>query len=177
MFQIGSPKFLASVIVAVTMATLSPISLEVAAQVRKDRKQANSSSPVVVMQLAEPSGLTQGRKFMKLGQPKKAEQYYLQATKQTDNNRFLSFSYNGICAARIDLQRFRKALEACNKAIELSPNRWQAYNNKGNAYYHMGRLRFAIEAYEKGREIRPGSWELKKNLKLAQDRLEALTGG
>jgi tetratricopeptide (TPR) repeat protein len=53
------------------------------------------------------------------------------------------------------LGKFKKAIEAYEKAIEINPYYGTAYYNMGIAYTGLGKFKKAIEAYEKAIEINP----------------------
>jgi tetratricopeptide (TPR) repeat protein len=53
------------------------------------------------------------------------------------------------------LSRFKEAVEVCKKAIEIEPDKNEAYNNMGFAYAGLDKFEEAIEAYEKAIEISP----------------------
>ncbi|MEY4505395.1 MAG: hypothetical protein RL154_1696, partial [Pseudomonadota bacterium] len=44
--------------------------------------------------------------------------------------------------------QYEKALEAYNKAIELSPSDWIIYAAKGDVLYKLGKYELALELYK-----------------------------
>ncbi|VVM23157.1 hypothetical protein BSPWISOXPB_5416 [uncultured Gammaproteobacteria bacterium] len=53
------------------------------------------------------------------------------------------------------LNEFDKALEAYEKAIEIKPDKDEAYYGIGVAYASSNKFKEAIEAYEKAIKIKP----------------------
>ena len=49
----------------------------------------------------------------------------------------------------------KNAIKHYTEAIKLKPDFTEAYNNRGNAYYHIGDYNRAIEDYDKAIEIQP----------------------
>ena len=58
---------------------------------------------------------------------------------------------------------YEKSIKHYTKAIELKQDFPEAYNNRGNAYYHIGDYNRAIEDYDKAIEIQPDLAELYYN--------------
>lgn len=52
-------------------------------------------------------------------------------------------------------QHWSKALEYCNKAIELNPNAGDQYHNRGTVYFNTGFLEEALDDFYKELEISP----------------------
>jgi len=51
--------------------------------------------------------------------------------------------------------RYKEAIEAYTRAIELNPKYEEAYNNRGGAYPHLGEYRQAIRDFNKAIELKP----------------------
>jgi superkiller protein 3 len=51
--------------------------------------------------------------------------------------------------------KFKEAIKAYEKVIEIEPNNNWAHYNMGLAYYGLGKFKKAIEAYEKAIDIKP----------------------
>lgn len=146
----------------------------------KDRKStySQSSSSKQILYLQAPDALNAGRKHLKKGNPQLAIAAFDRViADKNSKSRYIASAYNGRCAALIRLRRYKEALESCNRSIEIAPNRWEGYNNKGTAYFHLGHLRFAIDAFQAGRELAPKNRVLSQNIKLVRTHLESLTGG
>jgi Flp pilus assembly protein TadD len=52
------------------------------------------------------------------------------------------------------------AIVHCTSALELNENNWQAYNNRGYAYYKLGDLEAARRDVGRGLKLRPNAREL-----------------
>ena len=63
--------------------------------------------------------------------------------------------YLGI--ALLNNDRYQDAIKFLNKAIELNPNNFVAYNNRGNAKDELGKHEEAIKDYDKAIELDPDS--------------------
>ncbi|CAC9636774.1 hypothetical protein [uncultured Gammaproteobacteria bacterium] len=59
----------------------------------------------------------------------------------------------GLAYAR--LNKFKKAIEAYKKAIEIKPDDGEAYYNMGLAYTGLGKFKEALEAYKKAIDLNP----------------------
>jgi len=55
----------------------------------------------------------------------------------------------------IELGRYERAIEYCDKAIELSPRDFEAYNNRGVAYANLGQPERAIKDYSEAVKLNP----------------------
>ncbi len=83
----------------------------------------------------------------------------------------LTFSYNTLCAedwfeqglSDLESQQNKKAIEEFSKALKADPNRPEAYNNRGIAWYSLGKYDRALDDYNKALEINPRSAEILSN--------------
>ena len=66
-----------------------------------------------------------------------------------------------LCAAETVNGLHRDAIASCSKAIALYPGRWQALNNRGNAYYLMGNNAAAISDYRAAMATNPPSEDVR----------------
>jgi superkiller protein 3 len=57
--------------------------------------------------------------------------------------------------ALLNLERYEEALQASEKALELSPNHSGAWCLKGIAFDKLGRYEEALQAYDKALELYP----------------------
>ena len=62
-------------------------------------------------------------------------------------------AWNGLGATLNDLARYREAIAAFEKALEIDPKYHFAWNGLGNALKDLGRYREAIAAYDKALEF------------------------
>jgi tetratricopeptide (TPR) repeat protein len=63
-----------------------------------------------------------------------------------------------------ELKNYPKAIEAYQKAIEIKPDKHEAWNNLGNAYNDLKNYQKAIEAYQKAIEIKTHNYSAWNNL-------------
>lgn len=78
----------------------------------------------------------------------------------------------GVC--RRMLKKYDAAVLAFNKAISLSPNDPDIYNNLGPVLQEQGKLQEAIECYQRAITLKPGFAEAHNNLGNAMRELEKL---
>jgi tetratricopeptide (TPR) repeat protein len=74
--------------------------------------------------------------------------------------------YNNLCIGLTGLRRYDDALEACNKALELSPRSWVFYNNRANIYFYRGQYDHALAEYYKAMTFASGTSVLMRNINL-----------
>ena len=55
----------------------------------------------------------------------------------------------------MNLNKYQSALENFNKTIEINPNFFEAYNNKGNVLTRLNKPNDAIENYNKAINLKP----------------------
>ena len=53
------------------------------------------------------------------------------------------------------MEKFNKAIECFDKAIQINPSYAEAYNNKGNALKENGEYVLALESYENQLNLNP----------------------
>lgn len=70
------------------------------------------------------------------------------------------------------LKKYNKTIGYYQKAIEVTPNKYEIWNNLGAAYSILKEYEKAIDAYKKAIEIRPDSHETWYNLGLVYSNLE-----
>ncbi len=71
--------------------------------------------------------------------------------------------------------RFKEAIAASRKALEMRPSYAEAWNNLGAAYNAIGDYEKGVSACQKALEIRPDFVLARNNLAFAQERLKALS--
>ncbi|MBT76852.1 MAG: tetratricopeptide repeat protein [Gammaproteobacteria bacterium] len=86
----------------------------------------------------------------------------------TPRQRAIAFS--NVCAGYIGLRQFAKALETCDKALDLNDRNWRIYNNRALALLNAGRIVAAREDIKKGFALNPGSSTLAKVANLIKAR-------
>ncbi|MCC3862152.1 hypothetical protein [Pseudemcibacter aquimaris] len=81
-------------------------------------------------------------------------------------------AYNALCLALSAQKNYDAAREACDEAINESPERWMAYNSRGSLNLKSGNARAAAEDYRKALEYAPDTGDIKAilehNVQLAQ---------
>ena len=65
------------------------------------------------------------------------------------------------------LQEYSEAIDDCNAAIELNPNRGTAYINRGVSYHAMGEASKTIEDYSKAIAVAPNCYLQRRNRALS----------
>ncbi len=60
-------------------------------------------------------------------------------------------------------EEYAKAIASYDKALEIKPDKHEAWNNRGNALGNLGRLEEAIASYDKALEIKPDKDEAWNN--------------
>jgi tetratricopeptide (TPR) repeat protein len=69
-----------------------------------------------------------------------------------------------------DMGRSREAIWWYEKAIEASPDFYQAHTDLGNAYYRIGEVEKAVMQYEKALSINPGDEAAQTNLRIIRQK-------
>lgn len=84
------------------------------------------------------------------------------------------FALNALCSALAANGNLQEAIETCNKAIGIYASRWQAFNNRGTAYYLSRRYDLALEDYRQALTLLSESEEkteiIQHNIELAESR-------
>jgi Flp pilus assembly protein TadD len=71
-----------------------------------------------------------------------------------------SAGLSNLCAGFVGNADYQLAIAHCTAALELNERNWQAYNNRGYAYYKLGDLQAARHDVERGLKLKPNSREL-----------------
>ncbi len=71
-------------------------------------------------------------------------------------------------------EQYAKAIASYDKALEIKPDKDEAWNNRGNALDDLGRLEDAIASYDKALEIKPDYHEAWNNRGIALGNLGRL---
>jgi tetratricopeptide (TPR) repeat protein len=103
-------------------------------------KQADKSDISLMMIYA-------GDANVKIGNVDKAVGFYSKAAEISSEP---ATAYFNICRAHRTTGNVEAALQACNKAIAIDPNRWEFYQVVGGLQQNQGQDQLAIENYEKG---------------------------
>lgn len=83
----------------------------------------------------------------------------------------LYFGLNALCSALMSNGDLDEAIDNCNRAIELYPSRWQAFNNRGTAYYLSGNYEQAMQDYNHALQNRPDSEIIRHNIQLTESKI------
>ncbi len=54
-----------------------------------------------------------------------------------------------------ELRRYEEAIASCDKALQIKPDYYDAWNNRGNALFNLGSFEEALACYDKAIEIKP----------------------
>lgn len=91
--------------------------------------------------------------------------------------RYMYDGYNALCISLTSNKQFEEAAEACNTAIEMASNKWQAYNSRGSLNYKTEKYSKALEDYRTALEKAPDVGQIRKvvehNIRISQARVSA----
>ena len=116
--------------------------------------------------------IRRGNDYIKAGQISEARQAYSRALKANITVSQQANAYNGLCIADLREELWEAAMTHCDMAIDLVSYNWRYYNNRGNVYLGLGQYKKAMEQYEKGLRYAPKSSTIRKNIALAQSRVD-----
>jgi Flp pilus assembly protein TadD len=87
----------------------------------------------------------------------------------------LYYALNALCAALTKTGELTEAIGTCDKAIDLVPWKWHAYNNRGTAHFVSRDYASALRDYRSaGETLNDGEdarFIIESNIKLAESRL------
>lgn len=133
--------------------TFNPIGVQ--AQTGTHIKEAGGKAPETVVWFTEPREITEIRLLIQAG---KKELAVVKAREFLDKMKGISgeearlrryFGHSALCSALTVSGKLPEAIESCDNAINLYPDRWQAYNNRGVAYYMSAQLDRALQDYNR----------------------------
>lgn len=93
-----------------------------------------------------------GKNLFKDGQYERAAEYF---TDTLEKNPRHGSALRGLANSNVQLKRYDEALNAIDRAIQLSPEFGGNYALRGIIYDHSGRHRQAMEDYEKSLKLDP----------------------
>ena len=64
-----------------------------------------------------------------------------------------SLAFSNLCAAKLNLGKFKDAINDCNKSIDIELDDFLPYFNRGAARIEIGELKGACEDWEKASEL------------------------
>ena len=136
------------------------------------KRMGIETGPKLEVIFQTPDILRQAREAIIYGEVEKARELYGRALTRDLSENQRARSHNGMCVVHILERAFDDALEHCNMAIRIRPNDWRFYNNRGNIYLETGALEAAIGEYERGLKLSPQSEVIRRNLALANNRVQ-----
>ena len=129
------------------------VTTAVQAQTGSHIKDNTVKTPETVVWFSEPREITDIRLLLQQGQKQEAVKMardFLQKLRGIGGSEAQVRRYYGLsalCSALTTTGELDEAIESCSKAVKLYPNRWQALNNRGVAYYMSGQLELALQDY------------------------------
>jgi len=136
-------------------------------------------SGLFVIQAAEPMSqmiigtnpnLSDGATALRFGDYEEGLRLTLDGLSSVLTLRDRARALSNLCAGYLGLGQFVEALEACDKALELSDRNWRTYNNRALALLGTGRLVAARVDVDKGQVLNPDSSLLGKTASLIEAR-------
>ncbi len=106
-----------------------------------------------VLWLSQPHEITEIRLLLQDGKKERAVEKaraYVAGLKNVDGAEAQQRRYyglNALCAALTSTGELKEAIDTCSQAIRLIPSRWQAFNNRGTAYYISGQIDLALKDF------------------------------
>ncbi|MDG1996830.1 MAG: tetratricopeptide repeat protein [Emcibacteraceae bacterium] len=90
-------------------------------------------------------------------------------------SKYLYDAYNALCISLTANNESQKATQACNAAIEDTPNRWQAFNSRGSMNYRNGSFSAALADYRQALENAPDVTHIRRiiehNVRISEARV------
>ena len=129
-------------------------------------KNVDGSYPKSIVWFSEPGEITEIRTLLQEGKKdlavEKARDYVARLKNIVDPKakQLRYFALNALCAALTSKGDINEAVDACSRAIKISPSLWQALNTRGTAYYVSGQNELALKDYRKALDIVKGSESL-----------------
>ncbi len=74
-----------------------------------------------------------------------------------------------LCAGFSALKQYQRALEHCDKSIELVNDNWRTWQNRAAANLGLGKIEDSLRDIQRGLQINPDSDSLQKTLAIARD--------
>lgn len=162
-----------AIAISATLAITSPASAQTGSHIKGGNNQ-----PGRTLWMSEPNAIRNVRKQLERGENERAlrtaEAFIakLEMALSQEDPLLDYFAYNAYCVALNANSRHADAIDACEKAIKIAPNRWQAYNNRGTVYLVTGYAGKAIADYSKALELEPSekgaAATIRHNLALAR---------
>lgn len=74
-----------------------------------------------------------------------------------------------LCAGFAALKQYKRALEHCDRSIEISNDNWRTWQNRAAANLGLGKIEDSLRDIQRGLQINPDSDSLQKTLAIARD--------
>ena len=74
-----------------------------------------------------------------------------------------------LCAGFAALKQYQRALEHCDKSLELVNDNWRTWQNRAAANLGLGKVEDSLRDIQRGLQINPDSDSLQKTLAIARD--------
>jgi tetratricopeptide (TPR) repeat protein len=94
----------------------------------------------------------------------------LMGLNDTVSNHDRAAGYANLCAGYIATKQFERALESCDRSLQIANDNWRAWQNRAAANLALGRIDDSMRDIERGLAINPESPELQKTLAIARGR-------
>jgi len=73
-----------------------------------------------------------------------------------------------LCAGFAALKQYQRALEHCDKSIELVSDNWRTWQNRAAANLGLGKIEESLRDIQRGLQLNPDSDSLQKTLAIAR---------
>jgi tetratricopeptide (TPR) repeat protein len=74
-----------------------------------------------------------------------------------------------LCAGFTALKQYQRALEHCDKSIQIVDDNWRTWQNRAAANLGLGKVEDSLRDIQRGLQINPDSDSLQKTLAIARD--------
>ena len=117
-----------------------------------------------------------GNTLLELERPQEAEQAFRRALEiDPDNTRVqhaLASRLQPEAKARFDAGDYNGALELFRRIVEIDPSTAESHANLGSVLGQLGRYQEAVESFQRALAIDPDMEDVRRNLRVARQRLE-----
>ena len=110
---------------------------------------------VKVYHMARDKNIEQGMRALSVEDFQSASYFLWKAARSNQAKARKVSIYNNICAVDFVLEKYKRALKACNAALTLDKRNWRALLNRGSVYRNIGKFELAKQDYHAVRKIRP----------------------
>lgn len=106
-----------------------------------------SEQPTSIIRFVPPGEIDEMRQLIANGEAEKAVKLGEWLVKSDPASDIQYAGHNALCAAYSSAGNLDKAMESCNKAIDIRSSHWMAINSRGTVYFLMGRMDEAVADY------------------------------